>query len=221
MGKQNKQSKPSQKELRNKAAAASRAETAIGTGGNHLAKEGAIKMRGKEREVKKAKKPSKVKKLILAERQTKQRSSEIEQIANQLSQLQEFASRGVCLPQAGWDAELEQLEDQVSTLTQTMQKEVSTLEEDLLELGQEADAQADDLLAEWGEAGMLERKKRTQQLQDSLSKKMLWRNADDLTIAKLRVQAMQRRCNTEQLRQIRDQFDLPGVPEEPVPELPA
>ena len=81
--------------------------------------------------------------------------------------IQEFASRGVCLRQAGWDAELEQLEDQVSTLTQTMQTEVSTLEEDLLELGQEADAQADDLLAEWGEAGMLERKKRTQQLQVS------------------------------------------------------
>lgn len=59
--KQSKQSKPSQKELRNKAAAAaSRAESALGTGGNHLAKEGAVKMRGKEREVKKAKKPSKV-----------------------------------------------------------------------------------------------------------------------------------------------------------------
>lgn len=243
--KQSKQSKPSQKELRNKAAAAAtRAESALGTGGNRLAKEGAIKMRGKEREVKKAKKPSKVKKLILAERQTKQRSTEIEQIANQLSQLQEFASHGICLPQTGWDSELQQLEDQVSTLTQTMQKEVGTLEEELQELGQDADAQADDLLAEWGEAGMLERKKRTQQLQDSLSKKMLWRNADDLTIAKLRVQAMQRsivradkgstlsstrqlleamqqRCNTEQLRQIRDQFDLPGVPEEPVPEVPA
>ena len=59
--KQSKQSKPSQKELRNKAAAAAtRAESALGTGGNRLAKEGAIKMRGKEREVKKAKKPSKV-----------------------------------------------------------------------------------------------------------------------------------------------------------------
>ena len=81
--------------------------------------------------------------------------------------MQEFASHGICLPQTGWDSELQQLEDQVSTLTQTMQKEVGTLEEELQELGQDADAQADDLLAEWGEAGMLERKKRTQQLQVS------------------------------------------------------
>lgn len=81
--------------------------------------------------------------------------------------MQEFASQGICLPQTGWDSELQQLEDQVSTLTQTMQKEVGTLEEELQELGQDADAQADDLLAEWGEAGMLERKKRTQQLQVS------------------------------------------------------
>ena len=81
--------------------------------------------------------------------------------------MQEFASHGICLPQTGWDSALQQLEDQVSTLTQTMQKEVGTLEEELQELGQDADAQADDLLAEWGEAGMLERKKRTQQLQVS------------------------------------------------------